>query len=177
MIDLSEATLNSKASQDSWEMFKMLSAVNKIKPMVIVEIGIHNGWSLVTYNEAFPDAQIYGVDNGDWPDQVLPNNATLIKEDSQSEATVNRFKSLSGNSKIDFLFIDGDHSYEGVRMDYLLWSPLVRPGGVIGFHDINNRDIEGVQVDQLIEQFENEFLDIEKFQATALSPGVALLWL
>lgn len=36
---------------------------------------------------------------------------------------------------IDFLFIDGDHGYEGVRADWLLWSPLVRPGGVVAFHD------------------------------------------
>jgi predicted O-methyltransferase YrrM len=34
------------------------------------------------------------------------------------------------------LFIDGDHSYEGVRRDWELYSPLVRPGGLIALHDI-----------------------------------------
>lgn len=40
-----------------------------------------------------------------------------------------------GATAIDFLFIDGDHSYEGVRADWLVWSPVVRPGGIVAFHD------------------------------------------
>jgi hypothetical protein len=39
---------------------------------------------------------------------------------------------------LDFLFIDGDHSLEGVTDDYLRYSPFVRAGGWIGFHDIND---------------------------------------
>ena len=38
--------------------------------------------------------------------------------------------------KIDFLFIDGDHTYEGIRADFENYSTLVRPGGLIAFHDI-----------------------------------------
>jgi predicted O-methyltransferase YrrM len=38
--------------------------------------------------------------------------------------------------KLDFLFIDGDHSYEGVKKDFEMYSPLVRSGGLIAFHDI-----------------------------------------
>ena len=37
---------------------------------------------------------------------------------------------------IDFLFIDADHRYVGVKKDYQLYAPLVRPGGLIAFHDI-----------------------------------------
>lgn len=40
------------------------------------------------------------------------------------------------SKKLDFLFIDGDHSYEGVKTDFLNYSPLVRPGGIVAFHDI-----------------------------------------
>jgi predicted O-methyltransferase YrrM len=36
---------------------------------------------------------------------------------------------------IDFLFIDGDHSDEAVRRDWEEWSPHVRPGGRVAFHD------------------------------------------
>lgn len=39
---------------------------------------------------------------------------------------------------LDFLFLDGDHSREGVELDFIMYSGLVRPGGWIGFHDINN---------------------------------------
>jgi len=45
-----------------------------------------------------------------------------------------------GGPIIDFLFIDGDHSYEGVKCDYLNYSQMVKPGGWIAFHDI--RDTE-----------------------------------
>jgi predicted O-methyltransferase YrrM len=38
--------------------------------------------------------------------------------------------------KVDFLFIDADHSYEGVKKDFEMYSPLVRKGGIIAFHDI-----------------------------------------
>ena len=37
---------------------------------------------------------------------------------------------------MDFLFIDADHTAQGVRADYRLYSPLVRKGGMIAFHDI-----------------------------------------
>jgi predicted O-methyltransferase YrrM len=35
------------------------------------------------------------------------------------------------------LFIDGDHSYDGVRQDFEMYAPLVRPGGLVAMHDIN----------------------------------------
>lgn len=39
------------------------------------------------------------------------------------------------NQRIDFLFIDADHTYEGVSADWRNWSPFVRKGGLIAFHD------------------------------------------
>lgn len=37
---------------------------------------------------------------------------------------------------MDFLFIDGDHAYEGVKADFEMYSPLVRKGGLVALHDI-----------------------------------------
>ena len=37
--------------------------------------------------------------------------------------------------KIDFLFIDGDHSYDGVKLDFELYSNLLSENGVIMIHD------------------------------------------
>ncbi|MDQ7073504.1 MAG: class I SAM-dependent methyltransferase [Gammaproteobacteria bacterium] len=42
---------------------------------------------------------------------------------------------LAGNP-VDFLFIDGDHTAEGVTADFNDYKHLVRPGGIIAFHDI-----------------------------------------
>lgn len=37
--------------------------------------------------------------------------------------------------QIDFLFIDGDHSYEGVKSDFDLYSKILSPKGLIVLHD------------------------------------------
>jgi len=34
------------------------------------------------------------------------------------------------------LFIDWDHSYEGVKKDFEMYLPLVKEGGIVAFHDI-----------------------------------------
>lgn len=45
---------------------------------------------------------------------------------------------------LDFVFIDGDHSYEGCKADIEAWSPKVRKGGLIAGHDFNETDYPGV---------------------------------
>jgi predicted O-methyltransferase YrrM len=60
----------------------------------------------------------------------------LLREDSHKEETVRKLKDILGGGMIDLLFIDGDHRYEGVRKDFEMYSPLVRKGGIIAFHDI-----------------------------------------
>ena len=40
--------------------------------------------------------------------------------------------------QIDFLFIDGDHSYEGVKIDFELYSNLLSPTGIIMLHDTDS---------------------------------------
>jgi len=44
------------------------------------------------------------------------------------------------NAEIDLLWIDGDHSYDGIRFDLEKWSPFVRPGGIIAAHDFAHLD-------------------------------------
>jgi predicted O-methyltransferase YrrM len=41
---------------------------------------------------------------------------------------------------ITLLWIDGDHSYEGAKRDFDMWSPFVRAGGLIAFHDSLRKD-------------------------------------
>lgn len=58
-----------------------------------------------------------------------------MRADSHAAATLEAVRRRL-EDKLDFLFIDGDHSYEGVRRDFELYSPLVREGGFVAFHDI-----------------------------------------
>jgi len=36
---------------------------------------------------------------------------------------------------IGLLFIDGNHSYQGVRRDWMVWAPKLASGGIVAFHD------------------------------------------
>ena len=51
---------------------------------------------------------------------------------------VDNIKKLTNN--IDMLFIDGDHSYEGVKKDWDLYSPLLKSGAIVIFHDVGWAD-------------------------------------
>ena len=52
---------------------------------------------------------------------------------------------ILGNKKLDMLFIDGDHNFEGVYADYHIYSSFVKKGGIIAFHDcLNNISGKGV---------------------------------
>ena len=43
-----------------------------------------------------------------------------------------------------FLFIDADHTYEGCKADFEAWSPLIKSGGEIAFHDNNLEYVQKV---------------------------------
>jgi len=55
--------------------------------------------------------------------------------------------------KIDLLFIDGDHRYEGVLRDFTMWSPLIKPGGFIAFHDYSHAPGEPPGPAQVVDEF------------------------
>ena len=50
--------------------------------------------------------------------------------------------------KIDFLFIDGDHSYEGVKKDFELYSSIVNDNGIIVIHDTDSNYEESLIVSE-----------------------------
>ena len=48
-------------------------------------------------------------------------------------------------SDIDFVFIDGSHTFESTRNDFACWSPKIREGGILAIHDIYDTEMEGGQ--------------------------------
>ena len=59
-----------------------------------------------------------------------------ILGDSRMPETVSKVEESLNGKQVDFLFIDGDHSYQAIKSDYLKYKDFVRKGGYIGFHDI-----------------------------------------
>ena len=72
----------------------------------------------------------------------------LFIADSQTVETRDKVKEFC--PLYDLIFIDGDHSYEGVKRDFELYKELLSPRGYIVFHDIDPehvfRDGPGGQV-------------------------------
>ena len=66
------------------------------------------------------------------PDQRLE----LIQADSHQPVALSAVRRTLGDREVDLLMIDGDHTLEGVTKDWEDYSPLVRPGGLVIFHDI-----------------------------------------
>jgi hypothetical protein len=38
---------------------------------------------------------------------------------------------------VGLLFVDADHSYEGIVRDLQAWTPHLAPGALVAFHDVN----------------------------------------
>jgi len=64
------------------------------------------------------------------------NSYNYLKGNSQTYEMVDRLKELT--NEIDILFIDGDHSFQGVINDFILYENLIKKGGYIVFDDYND---------------------------------------
>ena len=60
--------------------------------------------------------------------------------------------------KIDYLHIDADHSYEGVKKDFELYSKILSPNGIISIHDTDKKFTENYIVSQDIKE-QNKYDD------------------
>lgn len=127
----------------------------------VVELGSYKGKSTVYIARSVPAfVNIVCVDTfmadattairEDTLDCFLSNtaefsNITVIPGKTNHVAKL--MKHNEHTNRISLLFIDADHSYEGVKADFEGFSPFVAPGGVVIFHDAygeNGEDLPGV---------------------------------
>lgn len=71
-----------------------------------------------------------------WFEKEKPVVLEKIIGNSHDTNIINNIFSNHKNNDVDLLFIDGDHSYEGVQKDYYNFFPLVKNDGYIVFHDV-----------------------------------------
>jgi predicted O-methyltransferase YrrM len=54
------------------------------------------------------------------------------------------------NAAVDFMFVDGDHSWDGIAGDWQAWKNKVVSGGIVAFHD--SRETPGAGSQEFTEQ-------------------------
>lgn len=135
--------------------------VATVRPRMLVELGSHHGISYAAFCEAVSlarlDCRCFAVDNwqGDahagYFDEVvyrdlLDFNRTRYGAFSELlRADFSEALAHFGDGSIDLLHIDGFHTYETVRRDYLQWRPKLSERAIVLFHDTNvRRDDFGV---------------------------------
>lgn len=134
------------------EITELLKITGELRPRTLLEIGTARGGTLFLFaGVADPEALIISIDlpeglfGGGYPEWRIPlyksfergkQRIVLLRRDSHDPETLREVEGILAGRKLDFLFVDGDHSYEGVRRDFEMYSPLVRKGGIIAFHDI-----------------------------------------
>ena len=122
------------------------------KPRTILEIGTARGGTLFLASQlAADDALIVSIDlpdgmyGGGYPKWKIPfylsfkkanQKIELIQGDSHSDEIYNQLLSILNGRKIDYLFIDGDHTFEGVKKDFDTYTQLLNDKAVVAFHDI-----------------------------------------
>lgn len=143
---------NIQPSQVKSEIVALLKILAKSKPQYLLEIGTARGGTLYLFTKiASEDATIISVDlpGGCFGSGYSGGKITyyksfatrhekihLLRENSHLERTLNTVQNILSGHNLDFLFIDGDHTYTGVKADFEMYSPLVRQGGLIALHDI-----------------------------------------
>lgn len=178
------------------EFLALCDLIRGIEPRTIVEIGTDLGGTLFLFTRAAPsDAVIISVDLPRW--HLKSRSALLeafthdeqrifvIRGDSHSPAIVDKVAKALDGREIDFLFIDGDHSYHGVKMDFETYMRFVKNGGIIAFHDINPDyyakfgcgEPKGGEVYRFWDETKQRFRHIEFIENPGQDGcGIGLLW-
>lgn len=160
--------------QQPQEILELITLISKRAPNSVLEIGTANGGSLFLFCRAATDNATVvsidlpaGINGGGYPKwkstlyQKLAKQTQqlhLLRNDSHLESTQKQVSTLTPTGKFDMIMIDADHSYEGVKMDFNLYSELVSDGGVIVLHDIiKNRFDPSIQVDRFWDEVKKTY--------------------
>jgi len=114
----------------------------------VAEIGVWQGVTTRRLRAAMsPDGELWAIDPFDrgrlgvsFPELVARGEVDVVENGTVRwiRTTGERAAALwteEGREPVEFLFIDGDHSFEGIAADWNAWSGLIDIGGRVGLHD------------------------------------------
>jgi predicted O-methyltransferase YrrM len=150
------------------EILNLLRLVREKRPRTVLEIGTDRGGVLFLLTKlSASDATIVSIDlpetrggYEEWRKRLYRSFAGpaqrmhFLKYDSHDSGAFLAAREILGGRKVDILFIDGDHTYEGVKRDFETYSPLVGEGGLVAFHDVAHHPFTGPDCE--VDRFWNE---------------------
>jgi predicted O-methyltransferase YrrM len=191
LVDLALGNSPIRPLQDRAEFLELADLIAACELKSVLEIGTFRGGTLFVFARlSRSDATLISLD--------LPNSRfgvfsrkvqeplfktftrgdqrlVLLRENSQAEETRSKV-AIALKDPLDFIFIDGNHSYEGVKSDFEMYSPFLRQGGIVAFHDIVS-----LRRDYGVTRFWNEIKGSFKHREiincqAASSMGIGVLW-
>ena len=110
-----------------YSLIKMTGAKN------VMEIGVFEGYTSVKMIEALPkDGKFTGIDINNYLKNDL--NSFGVNVDFILGESINVMKSMEPK-QFDFIFVDGDHSWANILPEFKEVRKLIKPGGIIAYHD------------------------------------------
>jgi hypothetical protein len=85
-------------------------------------------------------------------EQTSPYSNKIIKAKSDSKTWLEQ----NQDKRFDFIYIDGDHSAQGIQSDTALSWPLLKPGGVMALDDVLLNDETELANRKFVESVKNE---------------------
>jgi predicted O-methyltransferase YrrM len=166
------------------EILHLGKILQELAPRRSLELGTNYGGTLLLLCRISPPgAKIISADlpngqfGGGYPLRKIPlfrrfpragKHLSLIRGDSHAQGTRDQILRILGGEPLDYLFIDADHTYAGVRRDFEMYGPLVRSGGIVVFHDIVTYRRE---TECQVEKFWNEIKPQYRYLEIVEAPG------
>jgi predicted O-methyltransferase YrrM len=176
---IARRAIDLRAEQKIREFAPFLAYASRKPPATVVEIGSSLGGTFYAWCRiADPDALIVGIDlpGGAFGEfgretvermnhyRVHDQRVEPIVGDSHDPDSRAKLEDMLDGRRIDLLFIDGDHSYEGVKQDFEMYAPLA---SLVALHDVlPHPNVSGCDVDRYWSELKSrhrcvEFLDPE----------------
>ena len=114
----------------------------------LMTIDHHRGSEEQQYGEEYFDPDEYNYDK-----EIVDTLPTLLKniQKFRFEEVIlpvvnsSELASKEIENNIDLVFIDGSHTFESARKDYVSWKNKIRIGGILAIHDVYDSEAEGGQ--------------------------------
>lgn len=126
--------------QWNYELTTLLEMVASLHPTRILELGTYRGGTLYYWLSVLElGGTCYTIDDREpmalWQGWAHGHGVKTVNYQGDTHAPES-LAFAKEHAPYDFLFIDANHTEAGVTADFIDYGPLVRPGGLLAFHDI-----------------------------------------